>query len=233
MSWIKLDSSKAQKASSITLSLSLGRSGSAPVLCFSLPSAVAGTAGFDDAEHAAAHLGDGEHEGQMWIHAAPTGAFKIGRLKHCIMIRIPPPAGLALVERSEHVAYQKHPDGGVTFTLPDWAQPARSGETIKAATDKPAALEFNGNTLIMGARELALTKGQASVMQLLARRFGACVTTRQLHDQLYQDDPNGGADDKIIGVWICKIRERLRQGEFPLTIKTHHAQGFALQMAVT
>lgn len=233
MNWTLIKSAATQKKSQITLRLVVPQKRGRPHMQVSVPSVLSGPLGFDaeGVEHVNVHEVSAENKGKWLICPIAGGETKIKRLAHCIVFTVPPPAGLALQDEQEDVPYEKVGTGFI-ITLPQWAVPGANGEApSKAAGEKPAALELNGNTLILGGREVKLTKQQAIIVEKLKAKFGKCVTKAALHHALYADDPDGGADEKIVDVFICKIRDLI--ADWPITIVTHWGNGYELRRSVT
>lgn len=237
MNWTLLQPLAAVKKSSVTLKLVIPAKRGKPSLQISIPTIIAKPFGLEEEsiDYANVFIGkDGtETAGRLWVQPAMAGASKLRRLKRVIVITLPAPSGLKLDEQVSNVEPERAGDGGGFFlTLPDWARPGGDGlAPSKSAGEKPGALEFNGNLMIMGSRELRLPKQQAIVMAKLYEKFGKCVTKESLHRELYADDPNGGADTKILDIIVCKIREQIK--DWPIVIHTHWGKGYELRRAVT
>lgn len=236
MTWVLLQPLAAVKKSRITLKLVVPEKRGRPSLQVSIPSVMSGPLGLDaeGVEAANVYLGqDGsDTEGKLLIVPAKDGASKLKRLAHCILISVPPPPGLKLEEQQEELQHTLS-DGGFCISLPDWARTGSNPDVApsKLAGDRPAALEINGNTLILGGREAKLTHHQALMIEKLNSNFGKCVSKAALHHHLYSDDADGGPEEKILDVMVCRIRE-LIEG-WPITIVTHWGKGYELRRAVT
>lgn len=74
--------------------------------------------------------------------------------------------------------------------------------------------------------ELMLTMAEDTVLKCLIARDVA--TKAGLHAALYGTDPNGGAHDKIIDVFICKLRAKLRRAGLDDVIATRWGVGYFL-----
>lgn len=236
MNWTLIKPAEAVKKTTVSLRLLVPQKRGKPTLQISVPTTIAPRYGFDaeGVESANVYMGDGPLAGKMWVEPAKEGASKLKRLAHTIVITVPAPAGLVLSEQQDAIEPVPEPENnGFFLDLPGWALPGGDGTVApsKLAGEKPAALELNGTTLICGSREARLTKQQAVVMEKLNERFGKMVTKQALHDALYADDPNGGANEKIIDVHICKIRDQIKG--WPITIQTHFGKGYELRRAVT
>ena len=78
------------------------------------------------------------------------------------------------------------------------------------------------------------TRRQAQILCALKKAGGNCVGRRALMDALYFDRADDPPEDKILDIWLCKIRRRLRNHRIenirgvgwrllPLTSETHNA----------
>lgn len=72
--------------------------------------------------------------------------------------------------------------------------------------------------------EWALTPRECAVLNLLLKR--SIMTRSHAQAAIYGDDPDGGADPKIIDVFIHKIRKKLEP--YGLKIDTYRGEGFRL-----
>lgn len=235
MPWVEIESRTTQRASKVKLSLTMGR-GKDGRMQLSVPSSMGGELGLDKPDFVDLLMGTGDEAGQVWVRPSEKAGFKIGRLKHAYTIRFPVPAGVTLKENEALLDPATMP-AGFTVVLPVWARPGEyavkteTGE-ISADRDKPGSLEINGSELVMGAKRVVLTKSQAVIVKLLADNFGKVVRRQQMLDALYSTDPNGGADDKIVDVYISKIRARFEETKVPLVIVTHTKTGWELRRPV-
>lgn len=234
MNWTHLQPLSAIKKNKITVKLVVPEKRGKPSLQISIPSAISGQLYLDANGVEGCYVMAGDegtpNEGQLRIQPATDGPFRLKRLAHTILISVPPPRGLALEEQSDEVVHAMTV-GGFIIILPAWARRSSDVAPSKAAGDKPAALELNGNILILGGREAKLTKQQAVIMEKLNSRFGKLVTKGALHAALYADDADGGADEKIVDVMICKIRDLIK--DWPIVIHTHWGKGYELRRAIT
>ena len=231
MAWLKIDSAAAQKASKVSVTLSVGKSGKGQLI-FSWPSAL--SVAFQNNDRCDVFFGDGEQAGKVMVSPGKGGSFKRALLKRAVVIRVPPPKGIALKRNAALADYTK--DGeSIVVTLPDFATPEFNPylpTNGSAAGGKPGGLELNGTVLALGAKSLALSKHEAQIMGLLIERFGKCVSKTALLDHLYGDDPNGGAEAKIVDVWISKLRAKIEAAKIELLIVTHHGLGWELKRPV-
>lgn len=76
--------------------------------------------------------------------------------------------------------------------------------------------------------ELGLTPQEKIVFTTLRNHDGTC-SKQYIMDMLYSLRPNDVAEEKIIDVYICKIRKKIK--EFGLTIETVWGQGYVMPAA--
>lgn len=84
-----------------------------------------------------------------------------------------------------------------------------------------------GGWITAGGRSARLTRAQFALFMVLYRRFGRVVPKDVIYDQLFQlrndqDQP----DIKIIDVYACAIRKRLRDSRIPLALLTEWGVGY-------
>ena len=243
MNWTLLKAAKPAKKSSITLKLVVPEQGKA-MFQIAIPTVLEGALGFSgsDIETADVHIGDEgtENAGRMWIVPnKDDGASKLKRLKFAIIVKAVPPAGLPLQPDSEDLDYTIDPScDGFFLTLPAWARPGHGGEVApsKIAGDKPAALEMNGNRVILGSRETKLTVSQQAIFKMLYDNFGKTVSRERLFNAVAAvRSPNDGIDDcadvNVVNTQIKRIREAIKG--WPIVIAVHYGHGYELRRAVT
>ncbi len=103
----------------------------------------------------------------------------------------------------------------------------------EASADRIMALEDENEVLRQRLEEVTstvfaipgVTSKEMIILSTLYRREGI-VTKGALHSALYQLDPGEGADEKIIDVFICKLRKKL--SEFGIVIETAWGRGYSL-----
>lgn len=234
--WTKIESSASRKASQATLTLMITKTGKGRLIV-SLPNTAVAKCGLENADKADLFFGDGDNAGKLLVAPAVGGEHNVKKLMHAVCIWFDPPGGVALKKSTTQVDYESHPEGGFIIDLPPWALPGSSPHYVNQepgiTLPKPGSLELNGNTLSLGNKTLTLTKSEAIVVGELLSHYGKCLTKRQLLDALYALDPNGVADDKIIDVWIFKLRKKLEERGFDLTIMTHRGNGYELRRPVS
>ncbi|ASY69367.1 winged helix-turn-helix domain-containing protein [Sinorhizobium fredii] len=74
--------------------------------------------------------------------------------------------------------------------------------------------------------ELGLSKTEAEILAVLANRHGKLVSKESLMTLVYAADAEAVPDDKVIDVWICKIRPKL---PISCMIETVRGQGWRLK----
>lgn len=235
MPWVEIKSRATQKANRVKLSLTMGHN-KAGAMILSVPSSMCGKLQLDKPEFVDLLMGTDNEAGQVWVRPAEKPGFKIGRLKHAYTIRFPVPTGVTLKE-NEALLDPVLMAPGFVVELPEWARPGvyavktETGE-ISADREKPGSLEINGRELLLGAQRVVLTESQAVVLKMLIDNFGKAVRKQQLLDALYSADPNGGAEERILDVWISKLRARFEETKLPLAIITHKGIGWELRRPV-
>ncbi len=76
---------------------------------------------------------------------------------------------------------------------------------------------------------VSLTKGEARVLAAL-RGKNRPISRNLLMDQVYGLGPDADyPDDKIIDVWICKLKPKIRKANLPWKIVTHWGLGYELE----
>lgn len=235
--WIRIESGATRKASRATVTLNITKTGKGRIFV-SIPNVAASQCGLENANAAEIYFGDGENAGKLWVKPTIDGEHKVRKLVHAIAVVFDCPAGITLKANSEQISFEKQgTEAGFVVALPAWALPgssphAKDAEPGKSAP-KPGSLELNGNILSLGNKTLPLTKSEAIVIDELLKGFGKCVRKSQILDALYALDPNGGADDKVVDVWISKLRGKLEERGFDLSIFTHRGQGWELRRPVS
>lgn len=93
------------------------------------------------------------------------------------------------------------------------------------------AIDLNAKTCRIEDRPLHLTGKEFKMLELMALRTGATITKDQFLNHLY-----GGMDEpelKIIDVFICKIRNKLRKFGASYQIETIWGRGYRLVSEIT
>lgn len=89
-------------------------------------------------------------------------------------------------------------------------------------------VEIGANGVEYKGQFVPMTICETEVFRRLATCFGKVVHKGRMHRALYAADPNGGPDVKILDIWICKIRKKLKAAAVPLEIKTVWGVGYQL-----
>lgn len=232
MGWLKIESGAAKKASQVTVTLSVRKSGKG-MLIFSWPSSLA--VEFQRCDTIDVFFGDGEDEGKVMFLPTEKGAFKRALLKKSVVVRMAVPKGIPLKRNVALVPYTW--DGqAIIVPLPYFARKGHDPYKATGGTSdggKPGSLELNGSVLTLGTRNLMVSKHEAIILDLLIKRFGQCVAKAAILDALYGDDPNGGAQAKIVDVWISKLRSKIEAAGMELLIVTHRGMGWELKRPVS
>ena len=106
------------------------------------------------------------------------------------------------------------------------------GIDIDRRQQRPDTLVLNGTSLTLGDTEIRLSSREAALTNVLLLHFGKVVKRHHLHDELYQLDPNGGPDEKIICVYVSKIRAKIAAAKMSLRLHTHWGVGYELRNPV-
>ncbi len=78
-------------------------------------------------------------------------------------------------------------------------------------------------------RGVELTKGEARVLAIL-RGKNRPISRNLIMDQMYWDRSDGEfPDDKIIDVWICKVKPKIQKAKLPWRVLTHWGLGYQLE----
>jgi two-component system cell cycle response regulator CtrA len=84
-----------------------------------------------------------------------------------------------------------------------------------------------GKSVKVGAISVPFTPKEYQIFEVLALRRGICLSKQALMDNLYNgtDDPA----EKIVDVFICKIRKKLHDAGAPDIIKTRWGTGYIIE----
>ncbi len=93
-------------------------------------------------------------------------------------------------------------------------------------TERIAALEseLRGERKFRAPLVMGLTHHEAGVLRVLYER--KIATKRAIMDDLYSDRPNDIPEPKIVDVFVCKLRRKLRKFDVPIT--TVWGEGYTL-----
>jgi len=84
--------------------------------------------------------------------------------------------------------------------------------------------------VIANGKFVTISGQEMELLALLAKLFPRVLTKEAALDHLYQLDPDGEAEAKIVDVLICKIRRKVQP--LGLRIDTHWGKGYALAAPV-
>jgi DNA-binding response OmpR family regulator len=84
--------------------------------------------------------------------------------------------------------------------------------------------------IVAGGSFALLTGIEGTVMRELVNSFPNVVSKDALHRALYELDPEGGAEPKIVDVIVCKIRKKVKP--LGIEIDTSWGRGYALSVRV-
>ena len=87
-------------------------------------------------------------------------------------------------------------------------------------------VDWDRGDIILGDESWHLTPKEMAIFRKLAERPGKPVSKRQLLDELYGDDPNGGPDwgSKIIEMHVSNLRKKC-----PWRIQTRYGYGYSIE----
>jgi DNA-binding response OmpR family regulator len=95
-----------------------------------------------------------------------------------------------------------------------------------AITELPVQILPERGMVIANGKFVRLPAQEMELLALLAKVFPRVLTKEAALDHLYQLDPDGEAEMKIVDVLICKIRRKVEP--LGLRIDTQWGRGFAL-----
>lgn len=76
--------------------------------------------------------------------------------------------------------------------------------------------------------ELDLSRKEQQILNLLSSRPGHVFGRDAIMNALYFDQPNDWPEPKIIDIYICRIRNRFRAADSPVSIETIWGMGWKL-----
>lgn len=82
------------------------------------------------------------------------------------------------------------------------------------------------NTVTIEGQVISFTNKEAALLSYLHAAEGRVRTPRMIMDHLYKDDPEP-SDMKIIDVYICRIRTKLKPVKLQNHLRTVWGRGFA------
>lgn len=88
-------------------------------------------------------------------------------------------------------------------------------------------VDLAAKSAFVGARPIDLTAKEFKLLRFFALHDGAVLDKQQVLDALYtsEDEP----DDRIVGVYLCTLRRKLREAGARITISTRRGLGYVLQ----
>jgi DNA-binding response OmpR family regulator len=101
------------------------------------------------------------------------------------------------------------------------------GNALQVRRDVQFTIE--SRTLLSSDFAIVFSKMEAALFDLLwrGRNAGRIATKQALWDHLYDDDPDGGPDLKVIDIWIMRMRRKLACT--PIEIVTSWGEGWFLR----
>lgn len=123
--------------------------------------------------------------------------------------------------------YLVHPVHRDELTARIIARARRSvGQVTNEITCGPLTIDIGRRKATVHGVEMRLTGREYQVLELLAVRKGSSVSKSAIMDHLYagRDEP----EVKIIDVWICRLRKRLRQLGAPGLLHTEWGEGYSM-----
>lgn len=101
-------------------------------------------------------------------------------------------------------------------------------ETCRDLKERLTILTASHETFELDDVEAHLSATQRTILKILADRMGKSISKDRIYAMLYaaRISSREHPDPKIVDVFICKIRERLKGS--PWSIKTHWGEGYSL-----
>jgi DNA-binding response OmpR family regulator len=93
----------------------------------------------------------------------------------------------------------------------------------EAAATEGSGIDWERQTIIRDGDRVSLTGREWLIFRLLVKNAGKLVTRSELLNELYWWDPSGGAEPKIIDVYVHKLRKKT-----PWPITTVWGRGFII-----
>lgn len=92
--------------------------------------------------------------------------------------------------------------------------------------DNKLSIDLERHTAMYNGHWLDLTKKEYTILELLARKQGKTISKVSFLDQLY--DGNDEPNDKIIDVFVCKLRKKLEEASGKNYIETIWGRGYSI-----
>lgn len=95
------------------------------------------------------------------------------------------------------------------------------------------ALSWNAERgVVVGEGRFAvLPDSEGKILQLLIDRWPNVASKESLHHAIYGLDPDGGAEIRIIDVFICRLRKKIKP--LGVDIETSWGSGYSLSVKIT
>ena len=102
------------------------------------------------------------------------------------------------------------------------------GSPSSTLTCGPIMLSLDKHTVHVGRQRVSLTGKEFTILQTLMLRQESCVRKETFLDKLYSSEAEE-AEIKIIDVFVCKIRKKLREAGAPGHVQTIWGQGYTIR----
>jgi len=99
----------------------------------------------------------------------------------------------------------------------------RRAKAVASAQTEGSVIDWERQTIIRDGDRISLTGREWLIFRLLVKNAGKLVTRSELLNELYWWDPSGGAEPKIIDVYVHKLRKKT-----PWPITTVWGRGFII-----
>ena len=172
--------------------------------------------------------GEEEHEGQLMVRVDPAGEFRLGWFATHLRVSVAAPAVVENLHRDAEKVPHYFEGDALILAMPAWAWQSRHQMNSHATADagEMPAIKFDGNIIQVADWKGRFSKTEAVIARLFVKQWGKVIPKEKVYDELYADDPNGGADPKIVDVYIYKVRKVLEGSG--ITLSTHWGVGWAL-----
>lgn len=90
----------------------------------------------------------------------------------------------------------------------------------------PATLIVDRGIVVANGKFTVLTGKEASVLSLLIETFPRFASRQAIMNDLYFDKPDDEPDPKIVDVFVCKLRSKLKS--LDVQIETSWGEGYGL-----
>lgn len=93
----------------------------------------------------------------------------------------------------------------------------------------PISVNLHTREVRVDGELVHMTGTEVGVLSSLATRSGRTVSKEQIMSDLYGNDPGDAPESKIVDVYICKLRNKLRRHAAAGHLETVHGQGYRLR----